>query len=121
MGMDYQYAGSASYPRFNSELSSVAAIFGGIETKTATEKQLSDYGSEYINSAEQSLPRFIFPVNTNETLIRWFNDPYGDFDEKETDIIWNHIKQHEEIKQLSKQIWDELRILTEHSEPWYIS
>ena len=31
MGMDYQYAGSASYPRFDRELCLVAEVFGGIK------------------------------------------------------------------------------------------
>ena len=29
MGMDYQFAGSASYPRFNDELKAVVELFGG--------------------------------------------------------------------------------------------
>lgn len=32
MGMDYQYAGSASYPRFDEEVKKVVEILGGKET-----------------------------------------------------------------------------------------
>lgn len=39
MGMDYQYAGSASYPRFDRELCEVAKVFGGIETAHLKERR----------------------------------------------------------------------------------
>ena len=39
MGMDYQYAGSASYPRFDRELCSVAEVFGGVKTEHLKERE----------------------------------------------------------------------------------
>ena len=33
MGMSYEYAGSASYPRFDEEVCAVAAVFGGVKTE----------------------------------------------------------------------------------------
>ena len=39
MGMDYSYAGSASYPRFDRELCEVAKAFGGIETEHLRERR----------------------------------------------------------------------------------
>lgn len=37
--MDYQYAGSANYPRFDRELCEVAKVFGGIETTHLKERR----------------------------------------------------------------------------------
>ena len=39
MGMDYQYAGSASYPRFDRELCEVAKVLGGVETAHLKERK----------------------------------------------------------------------------------
>lgn len=39
MGMDYQYAGSASYPRFDRELCEIVKVFGGIETAHLKERK----------------------------------------------------------------------------------
>ena len=38
MGMDFQYAGSASYPRFDKEVCAVAEIFGGEKTEHLKER-----------------------------------------------------------------------------------
>lgn len=38
MGMDYQYAGSSSYPRFDRELCLVAEVFGGEKTEHLKER-----------------------------------------------------------------------------------
>ena len=97
MGMDYKFAGSASYPRFNEELREVAKIFGGTKPD-----------------------KFIFPDGTNEILVKWFNDIYGDFTVEETKIVWEHISQHPEIKDISNQIWHELEFLTNIDEEWNI-
>lgn len=35
MGMDYQYAGSASYDRFGQEVDLVAKMFGGVSQQLA--------------------------------------------------------------------------------------
>ena len=38
MGMDYRWAGSASYPRFDRELCAVAEVFGGIKAEHLKER-----------------------------------------------------------------------------------
>ena len=101
MGMDYQYAGSASYPRFSEEICSVAKVFGGKRN----------------NSNE---PKYVFPEGTNEVLIKWFNNLYGDFNEEETKIVWEYISAHPEIQEISNQLWTELEMLVAVDECWYI-
>ena len=99
MGMDYSWAGSASYPRFDKELCAVAEVFSGIKTNDK---------------------KFVFPEGTNEVFVRWFNDIYGDFTEEETKTIWEHISKHTEVEEISHQIWYELKMCNEINESWYI-
>lgn len=106
MGMDYSYAGSASYPRFNEELYAVAKVLGGTKERCEATGKL----------------KFVFPDGTNEILVRWFNNIYGeDFTEEETKIIWECIKNYPEIVEISYQIWYELKTLVDYNEAWYIS
>ena len=126
MGMDYSWAGSASYPRFDRELCAVAEIFGGIKTeylknreKTENERPLG-YWFGFLSSDSSDEKKFVFPKETNEILVRWFNDIYGDFTPEETKVIWEEISKHIEIKEISRQIWYELEMLTQFNESWYI-
>lgn len=102
MGMDYYYAGSASYPRFNSEVCAVAEVFGGIK-------------KENIKALE-----FVFPEGTSETLVKWFNNIYDEFTAEETKEVWGCVSKHPEIKDISSQIWRELEYLVEDNEGWSI-
>ena len=98
MGMDYSYAGSASYSRFREELCEVARIFNW----TINER------------------KFVFPDGTNEILVKWFNSIYDEFTLEETETIWAHVSTHPEIKDISSQIWYELEISIKLNEPWRI-
>lgn len=126
MGMDYRYAGSASYPRFDRELCAVAEIFGGIKTEHLKEREATEserpfgYWFGFISSDNSNLPKFVFPEGTNETLIKWFNDIYGEFTLKETKIIWKCISEHPEIQDISCEIWYELEQTIDNEEGWYI-
>ena len=102
MGMSYYYAGSASYPRFNEELTKVASVFGGVKV-------------EY--------DKFTFPEGTDEVLIKFFNAPYdGKFTEEETEKLGiEFIVKHPEIKELSHQIWYEMGMRYINEEQWHIN
>lgn len=127
MGMDYQYAGSASYPRFDRELCEVAKIFGGIETahlkeriKTESERPFG-FWFGFLSSDNSEAPKFVFPEGTDKTLIKWFNNVYNrDFTVEETKTIWENISRHPEIKNISSQIWDELKTLYEKNDFWEV-
>jgi hypothetical protein len=126
MGMDYEYAGSSSYPRFDRELCQVAEIFGGIKTEHLKERESTEserpfgFWFGFLSSDDSNFPKFVFPEGTNEILVKWFNNIYEQYDENETKIIWQQISNYPEIKDISSQIWYELETLVEYGEGWSI-
>ena len=124
--MDYRHVGSSSYPRFDRELCAVAEIFGGTKTDHLIEREQTEnerpfgYWFGFLSSDDSNKPKFIFPDGTDDILIRWFNDIYGDFSKEETMIVWNNISKHPEIENISDQIWNELKLLSEYNEEWDI-
>ena len=73
-----------------------------------------------MSSDNSNEAKFVFPNGTNEVLVKWFNNIYGYFTSKETKIIWECIKTHPEINEISYQIWHELKTLVNLNEAWYI-
>ena len=127
MGMDYSYAGSASYPRFDRELCAAAEVFGGVKTEHLKEREATEnerllgYWFGFLSSDDTDNKKFVFPKETNEVLVKWFNNIYGeDFTIEETKTIWECIKNHPEINEISHQIWYELETLVDCNEAWYI-
>ena len=125
MGMDYQYAGSASYPRFDRELCEVAKVLGGIETAHLKERKETEnerplgYWFGFLSSDDSKEQKFIFPEGTNDILVKWFNDIYSEsFTLEETKTVWENVSKHPEIKEISNQIWYELEALCEDNEAW---
>lgn len=127
MGMDFKYAGSASYPRFDRELCEVAKVFGGIETEHLKERKVTEneralgYWFGFLSSDDSDIIKFVFPNGTNVTLVNWFNNIYNKFSVEETETVWKYIKEHPEIEEFSSQIWNELRCLTDIGDYWDIS
>ena len=130
MGMDYQYAGSASYPRFDAELKNVAKIFGGIPTK-----EFEEYAEEaptivplnvkyWFGSSDMTGNRFLFPEGTDEKLIEWFNDPYTELTAEDTKRVGQFILAHPEIQNddiHASQIYYEFKMLIQCNEGWSIN
>lgn len=100
MGMDYVWSGSASYPRFRQEIENIVKVFGGI-----------DIIGE---------PWFIFPKRTNTILVNWLNRPFNDLTEEETKVVWEEVRQHPEIEEISYQVWNELKICVGLETGWHI-
>lgn len=126
MGMSYEYAGSASYSRFDEEVCAVADVFGGIKTKDLKRREeaapkgtLNWWFGSYI-SDDPNKSRFVFPDYVNETVAKWLNNIYEPRTVEETKEIWKHIRVHHEIKDISSQIWNELRERYLRDEGWEI-
>ena len=127
MGMDYQHAGSASYPRFDKELTDVARVFGGIPTKelkekvTQGEKALKECGlalEYWFGATNLEEDRFVFPDGTDELLVKWFNHPYDFLTPEETKHVGNIILSHKEIYDLSLQMYSEWQDVIDCSDCW---
>lgn len=126
MGMDFEYAGSASYPRFDRELCDVAVVLGGIKTEHLKEREATEsdrpfgYWFGFASSDDSDEPKFAFPETVDGTVVKWFNNVYDDFTAKETKIVWDAISAHPEIQEISPQIWEELKARAEYNEGWHI-
>lgn len=101
MGVDYSYAGTASYPRFQEELTAVARVLGG-------------------NKIYNKPLRFEFRKGTNPIIIKWMNNIYSPLTLKETKIVAKEIFRHKNIKHLSCQIWHELEKCIKFNDNWWI-
>ena len=102
MGMSYEYAGSASYPRFDEEVCAVAAVFGGVKTKELKKRQES---------------------MRKDTFDYWFGSYISVYEPRtaaETKEIWDNVRVNYEIKDISSQIWNELRERYLRDEGWEI-
>ena len=103
MGMDYVWSGSASYPRFDKELGKVAEILGAQVRKTSQ-------GIQYYKYYEPIL----------DIVVGWLNQPFNDLTEEETKIVWEAVRQHPEIEEISWQIWNELEKCVALETGWHI-
>ncbi len=126
MGMDFNYAGSSSYPRFDRELCAIAEVLGGIKTEHLKEREATEnehflgHWFGFMSSDDSSEAKFIFPEGTNKVLVKWFNNIYGFFTPGDTKVVWSIISEHPEIKDISGQIWYELETCNECNSAWHI-
>ncbi len=117
MGMDYQFVGSATYPRFNDEVKGIVELFGG---KMITNRRPKEECTMVQYFMEKPL-RYKFLYNTPFVFKKWANDPYGEFTLKETKKIYEFLKTKEkEVERISKQILKEFEYCVMYNEPWQI-
>lgn len=129
MGMDYQYSGSASYPRFDKEIFEVVKLLGGVKTSDLIdhEKEVNTKPCGYWFGGMSSMHdnnnwKYQFPLATNELVVKFFNNLYSEYNEEETKIIYNSLLCYKEsIEEISSQFWTELENLVMYEEGWYIS
>lgn len=128
MGMDYQYAGSASYPRFDEEVKKVVEILGGKETaelvarKDEQNKSFLGYWFGYSSSASSEMEKYAFPKDTDPLLVRWFNHIYAPYTAEETRKIFELLSPHADaIQDVCSQMYSELESLVEYEEGWELS
>lgn len=117
MGMDYQFAGSASYPRFNDELKAVVELFGG---KMQTNRKPHEDCTLIEYFMEKPL-EYVFPEGTPKVLWKWANNPYDDLTVDETEELYSILKtKWKKVKKASEQIAQEFTILHSLKSNWYI-
>lgn len=106
MGMDYRFVGSASYPRFNKEITAIAELFGG------TLKE---------DIQEDTTEIFIFKDNISKAFQKWVNTPYEMLNYQETEEVYNILQtKREQIIEISPQIVKEFDIIMECGTVWDI-
>lgn len=127
MGMDYRYAGSASYPRFETELRQVAKALGCLETahldglQAQSKQQPFGYWFGCMSGDNTGKAKFSVPAMLPEAVAKWLNDPYGDRTIEETSKIWDAVRDRSEIQALSPQIYSEFEWLARWHEGWHIT
>ena len=127
MGMDYQYSGSASYPRFEKEIEAVAGILGAEPTdaldvlKSIAAKEPLGYWFGCLQGAQPGDKVFAVPDAYPESVSKWINHPYEPRTPAETAEIWETIRSRPDIEGAAFQLWNEFRLLAERGEGWEIS
>lgn len=127
MGMDYRYAGSASYPRFEEEIRQVASSLGCAPTDALAELEKQSaakplgYWFGCMQGDGSGRPRFAVPDMLPEAVAKWLNAPYEPRTPEETAAVWSAVRTHPDIQALSPQIWSELEWLARWHEGWDIS
>lgn len=117
MGMDYKFAGSASYPRFNDELAAVVKLFGG---KMQTNRKPREECTMVEYFMEEPL-EYTFPDGAPTVLCKWANDPYGEFTFEETEELYSILKtKWKKVKAASRQIAYEFDELHSWESRWHI-
>lgn len=133
MGMDYRYAGSASYSRFDEEITKVAEILGG-KLNSEYQKLLDDvhraekenpnvfyaFGTLNASAKSRQAEKYDFPKGFDPIVRDWLNHPYKEQTIPDTIHIWEVVREYPKIKEVSHQIWYELEQCGTRGVNWYI-
>ena len=121
MGMDYRYAGSASYLRFKEELTAVVSLFGGMPSEQYKIKGASIqwWKSKSILECDE---KFIFTKEVPVSFKKWANHPYDELTLDETKEVQQFLSaQRKKVEEISSQIMHEFDSLIEFEDYWAIS
>ena len=116
MGVDYKFSGSASYPRFNEELESIAIqVFGATVTQEFKDALKKPENNEIPN-------KYVWPENTPDVVKTFFNNPREFYDPDIVKELWKYVEPHsQKIEELSWQFLDELKNCAFYDESWSLS
>lgn len=133
MGMDYRYAGSASYSRFDEEITKVAEILGGKlkphyrelmdsvkKAESENPKRFFIFGTLNASKKSRNSEKYDFPAGFDKVVADWLNHPYKEQTIDDTLHIWDIIKYYPRIDEVAHQIWYEMKMLVQSKQNWYI-
>ena len=133
MGMGYGYAGSASFSRFDEEITKVAEVLGGklkpeyVELMDSIKKEESKnlktffpFGILNESVESRNSEKYDFPKGFDQVVADWLNHPYKEQTIEDILHIWDIIKYYPEIDEVAHQIWYEMRMLVQNKENWNI-
>lgn len=131
--MDYRYAGSASYSRFDREITEVAEVLGAKlkpeyqELMDKVKKAESENPNVFyvfgtINATDKSrkAEKYDFTERFDRIVKNWLNHPYKQQTIQDTVHIWEVVRDHPKVKEVSEQIWYELQQCGTRGVSWYI-
>ena len=131
--MNYRYAGSASYSRFDEEITKVAEILGGklkpeyrklLDNVHKAEKENPNvfyaFGTLNVPDKSRQAEKYEFPEGFDPIVKDWLNHPYKEQTIPDTAHIWEVVSDYLEVKEVSHQIWYELQKCGTHGVNWYI-
>lgn len=127
MGMDYKYAGSSSYPRFDRELCEIAQLIGAIETDHLEKRRKTEdsrpfgHWFGYLSSDGSDKLKFAIPETIPGAVAKWLNKPYEAMTPEETKLVWDVLSDHPKAREISPQICKEFENLVRFGEGWDIS
>lgn len=133
MGVDYIYAGSTSYSRFDKEITAIAEILGGklnseySQTfKTAVDRESENhnifnlFGILNVTDKDRRSDKYDFPDELDPIVADWLNHPYKMQSPENTKHIWNVVSKYPCIDDRAHQIWWELEDLVANHRGWYV-
>ena len=128
MGMDYQYAGSASYPRFDKEiLDIVQQVFGGAKStalqQTEDEVSKGSWVTKMFGtmSSMKGEDKYIFPDNIPEHVAYFFNHLYDRFNPEFMEDVYSFIEPRlTNMEEISNQFVCELQMVHECGADWHL-
>ncbi|MBR4407564.1 MAG: hypothetical protein IKT27_04565 [Clostridia bacterium] len=125
MGVDFQWSGSASYPRYYEEVQKIATqCFGAVlneqfvKDEQKVEKSLLN--PEYMfGSVHERDDKFTFPEGTPEEVVKFCQKPVGKFYDAKK--LWEAFQVHPEIEEISDDIWNEVKTCALYNESYHVS
>lgn len=127
MGMDYQFAGSASYDRFDREIIALAQAFGG-KLNPDFQRRMSDiqskvfypFGTINVSEEDRQADKLVFPDGFDKIIAHWLNHPFDEVSAADTKHIYSILNVHPWVGSISYQICTELQQCCENECGWNI-
>ena len=120
MGVDFKWGGSASYPRYYEEVQEIATKCFGAKLNEQFVKDEAKVVKSLLNTSymfgevHERDDKFIFPEGTPDVIVRFCQKPVVEcYDAR---AMWDAFSKHPEIKEISDQIWDEVKTCAEYGE-----
>lgn len=127
MGMDYKYAGSASYPRFDKEISDIVTqVLGGCKSNKLIQKENSVKGdwvsSMFGTASNMKDDKYVFPDDVPGNVAYFFNHLYDKHSPGFMNDVYLFLSSYfDKISKISNQFVTELEMIHSMNEFWKLS
>ena len=126
MGMDYQYAGSASYPRFDQEISDIVQqVLDGTKTPALIKVEGKVCNGNFVTKMFGSMSsmgdcdKYVFPDTIPENVAYFFNHLYDKFSPGFMEDVYLFLEPYlTKMEKFSSQFVCELNMVHECEDYW---